>query len=388
MHVFLDLRTLNLLPSASRFYLLALLDAIFPTLREGDRLTVLRGEGDQFPFRRIDHPAIVYCTMFAPARSARGEHELDRIAAIERPDVYWSADPLIRPPMGLKGKELIIAFSVETLALFKENVSPSWWKRSRAARRARHIWASAHAFFCPSHAFEVLFVAQQGLSVRRRTVVVPNGVHPIFRRHTEEEILTVRRRWLLPKRYVLMAGSSQDAESLKTPLQALAMSEEVSTITCVILGDESLQELLRETIRECHLEGLVRFLDEAKLSYADRSAIYSGAIVTFDPIQDYAYRATVLRSLACGTPVICAATPESEELYGNAVLRVHPTDPAEWGKAYTTLMLSNVLRERQIARGEARVVERTWTATAKLSMHLLRAIVEGRAPRTLSKLLV
>ncbi len=366
---------------------MALLDSIFPALRDGDCITVLKQAGHPFPLRQIEHESIRYLDAECKARRHAGRMELNEIVQMLRPDIYWSADPYVHFPSPLKGKKLYNVLSLETLPPFIDMADASWRERLKWLWTAHPQLLQADALFCPNHALAVAYVAHLGLKTRRKTVVVPNGIHPIFRHHTDEEILEVRRTWLIPKRYVLLVGDTHNLDALEIPLQALARSEEVSSMTCVILGDADLAEELKETIRECHLEGMVRFLDENALSHAEISAIYSGALITFEPMQTADYRPTVLRSMACGTPVICAAGALSEELYGNAVLRVHPTDVSEWLKAYTALVLSTVLRERQIARGDKYVTTCTWTATAKMSMHVLRAMFEARTDGPLSKAL-
>ncbi len=387
MHVFLDLRTLHRLPSASRAYLLALLDSIFPALREGDALTVLKLAGEPLPIRLIEHERIRYQEMQYKARRRRGRKELNALVQALEPDFYWSADPYVRFPVTSRGGKLRNVLSLESLPPFIDMAEASWRERLKWLWRAHPQLQAADALLCPNHALAVAYVAHLGLKTRRKTVVVPNGVHPIFRHHSEEEILNVRRTWLIPKRYVLMVGSSRNVDALEIPLKALARCEDVSPTTCVIIGDEALPEKLKEIIRDCHLEGMVRFLNESVLSLAELSAIYSGALVTLEPMQTADYRPTILRSMACGTPVICAAGALSKELYGNAILGVHPTDTSEWAKAYTALVLSTVLRERQIERGNKRVAENTWTATAKLSLHVLRAMYEQRVSGALSKVL-
>ncbi len=350
-------------------------------------MTILKLAGEPFPLRQIEHASIQYIDAECKARRRSGRYELMALVEALRPDVYWSADPYIRFPPPPPGKPLYPVLSLETLPPFLDNADGGWRKKLHWHWKAQAQLVQAQAIICPNHMLAVAYVAHLGLRSRHKTVVVPNGVHPIFRRHTEEEILEVRRKWLIPKRYVLLVGDARNADALAIPLGALARSEEVSSMACVVLGDAGLPEALRETIRDCHLEGMVRFLDAETVPVADVSTIYSGALVTFDPMQSAEYRPTVLQSMACGTPVICAAGALSEELYGNAVLRVHPTDTNEWAQVYTALVLSTVLRERQIARGAAYVAERTWTATAKISFHLLRALVEKRFEGSLSKVL-
>ena len=124
--------------------------------------------------------------------------------------------------------------------------------------------------------------------------------------------------------------------------------------------------------------GQRRFINAAAIPPEDLSALYSGAVATFEPAYGADYRPSILRSMACGTPVICAADAANGELYGNAALRVHPTDPAEWARAFVSLTLSAPLRERLVARGEACAAERSWGATARASFAIAAELCKRR----------
>ena len=78
--------------------------------------------------------------------------------------------------------------------------------------------------------------------------------------------------------------------------------------------------------------------------------------------------------MASGTPVVCAASPANEDLYGQAVLRIHPTDAREWISAFTTLTLSTALRDRQIAKGFDLVNAYTSTTMAKATFSFARLL--------------
>lgn len=377
MHVLFDLRTLSQLPIATRYYLAAIVDSLLPAIEENDRVTILFDTRFQSPFPRLEHPAVTYYTPTHAARRKGGHAELNALVRRDCPDVYWSADPLIRPPTSPSGKHIKIIFAVEELLHFTHQRAFPWRERLRWRFQAAHRLLSADAIVCPSHALRVHLVAHVGLRLRRRTHIIPNGVLPIFRQHTDEEISDVRRKWLVPKRYVLMIEQAGAVDYLETPLKALALSDDVASFTCIIIGRPELPELLRETIRDGHLEGMIRFIDSTKMKIGDLSVLYSGASVMFDPSQRADYRPAMLQAMACGTPIICAASNANKELYGNAVLVVHPTDPAEWSQAFIDLTLSSVLRERLQTRSLACANRFTWTSTVKQSFMLARTLLEA-----------
>lgn len=374
MHVLFDLRTLTRLPMATRYYLAAIVDSLLPALGEADRVTILFHRDLHFPFPRIEHPSVTYRTLKYAARGNRGHAELHALIRSDCPDVYWSGDPLIRPPAPPPGRRIRTVFAVEELLHFTHKRIFSWRERIQWRLHAAHRLLSADAIVCPSHALRVRLITHIGLRLRHRIHVIPNGVLPIFRPHSDDEILDIRRKWLVPKRYLLMVEQAGADDCLETPLKALALSYDASSITCVIVGRPELPDRLRETIRDGHLEGLVRFIDSTQLPISDLSALYSGAAVMFDPSRRADYRPAMLQAMACGTPVICAASSANKELYGNAALVVHPTDPAEWSAAFIDLMLSSTLRDRLRQRGEACARQFTWTSTAKASFALARSL--------------
>ena len=376
VHILFDLRTLGILTPPARVYLLALVDGLLPALLEGNRATVALPPDEPFPLQRIEHPNIAYRTLAHPARSRQGAHELAALVRETRPGVYWGADPTVAAPATpWRRRRLRVVYAFQTLTRPSANGLIRWVARSWRQLTVYRRILLADALVCPSHALAVRLVARLGLRARRRARVIRNGVHPLFRRHTEEEILAARRAWLVPRRYVMMAGHSVFAKDLAVPLRALGQNEEVSSVTCVIVGDARLPAALRETIRDCHLEGMVRFIDAAAISLEALSALYSGAVATFEPANGAEYRPAILRSMACGTPVICGADAANNELYGNAALRVHPTDPTEWSRAFVSLSLSAPLRERLTARGEACAAERSWGAAARATYGVARELV-------------
>lgn len=376
VHILFDLRTIGSLTPPARVYLLALVDGLLPALLEGNRATVALPQGMAFPLQRIEHPNIAYRTLACPARTRQGVRELAALVRQSRPDIYWGADPTVpMPATPWRRRRLRVAYAFQTLTRPSPNGLIRWVARSwRRLTVYRRIW-QADASVCPSHALAVRLVARLGLRARRRVRVILNGVHPLFRRHSADEILMARRAWRVPQRYVMLAGHSSFAKDLAVPLQALGQNEEVSSVTCVVVGDARLPAALRETIRDCHLEGMVRFIDAAAISPEALSALYSGAVATFEPASGAEYRPAILRSMACGTPVICGADAANGELYGNAALRVHPTDPAEWSRAFVSLSLSAPLRERLTTRGAACAAARSWEAAARATYGVARELV-------------
>ncbi|MEG1479962.1 MAG: glycosyltransferase [Kiritimatiellia bacterium] len=374
MHVLFDLRTLDNVTVPVRTYLTALVDSLVPALGEADRVTLLFAE-NPLPFTPIKHRSVRYRFARWSGRSIAGARELRATVNALHPDVYWSADPLLRVPVPLRGKKLKVVFAVQDLRHFTDANRFSRFERFRWWLIAQRQLIAADALVCPSHALSVRLIAQLGLRVRKHVHVILNGIHPAYRMHSEIEISEVRRRYLVPQKYTMIVNRADGTHNLATPLKALAENEEVPSMPLVIVGDGHATTALRNVIRSCHLEGLVRFIDDT-LPAADLSALYSGAQVTFEPTLRNEYLPAILQSMASGTPVICCGTEANEELFGAAALRIHPTNVAEWRKAFTALMVSTVLRDRLIARGSACAMAHTWTSSARASFALALELVK------------
>ena len=357
---------------SANIYLADMVDAFLPALQDGDRVTILLGATTLLPWEPIEHPAVHYLVAHEEPGTRAATAELTELLQDAQPEIWWSADTTLPPPKLKQPFKLV--YAVEDLQVLFGNQKGGFWKRLREKRLALQHLLKADAIICPNKAVSTRLVHAIGIGARHKTFVIPNGIPPVFRSHAPEEIVQMRRKLLIPQRYVLLNGSSSSADCLTPVLEALGASEEISSITCVILGDAKLPNTLREVIRDCHLEGMIRFLNVAKLEIAEIAALYSGASILFEPSQTIAYFPSILRAMASGTPVVCAASPANEDLYGQAVLRIHPTDAREWISAFTTLTLSTALRDRQIAKGFDLVNAYTSTTMAKATFSFARLL--------------
>lgn len=374
MHILFDLRTYKKLSMSAGIYLADMVDAFLPALQEGDQVTILMALKSYLPWEQIEHPAVHYLFARETPCTAAGRKELNAIVQRIHPDLWWTADAALTPPAKTRRHTVKSVFAIEDFRHLYGSAHGSglgkWWQR----RRARQHLLKADAIVCPNKAIAAHLAHRLGIALRHRLVMIPSGIHPVFRVHQPDEILQMRRKWLIPQRYLLMVSTSVTAHYLTPVLEALGTNTEVSSIHCVILGDTKLPNTLRETIRDCHLNGLVRFIDNEKLSPAELSALYSGAFLLFEPSQDVAYQPSILRAMACGTPVICAACAANEDVFKQAVLRVHPTDTREWSQALSTFTLSAILYERQVQRGLAFAATATSTTMAKTSFAFARRL--------------
>ncbi len=367
MHIFFDARTIDASTKGLSLYARSLFEVFVTLLEETDTITILVRETAFIPPDH-SHPQVEYLKTIHPARSLKGRRELLRAAALHHPNLYWSPDPLI-PVNGLRPRRILTlhdlaAHARPELLTLRERLRWRWVGDPQIRRASRVI--------CPTHVLRHACAAAFGNAVAKRSTVIYNGVHESFRPCSEAEVRPVRQRLLLPKKYFLFIGQDTPWRNFDTLLNALAAGDDSTAIPLIVAGAGSDTPARRKRVAELQLQDIVRFI--GPVDDPDLPLLYSGAYATLHPATVEGFSQTILQSLACGTPVICSALPENQELFGNAVMQVHPTDRIEWQNALITLAVSAVLRDRLREQGLKRALDFTWRRTARQSLDLCRAL--------------
>ncbi len=359
MHILLDLRSASNDKSPISVYSKALVD---------DFLSIPPDEGMAFsillsptgPKYKTAHPTVkIFHVPDERAMAFLKQHIRKHTI-----DVYWSLDSKLHHPSF--GKQTLIVRSIDTL---EDVVTPHFrgiWRRWHFARWIR----PAGLLIVPSQVLATQLRETFPIAQRIPLHIAPPGVSPTFRQHSESELATVRRAYLLPRKYTIMIAREGCNDNLETPLRALAANTEVPAMPCVIVGAGEATPKIKSLIRAYHLEGMVRFIEDT-LPSATLSTLLSGAQVVFEPTLREGFIPSILFAFASGTPVICAAT-QTNETYGKYLLRVHPTSESEWRKAFTSLMLSTMLRDRLIARGLEFATVQTWRPAGQSLLPLFK----------------
>lgn len=367
MHIFFDARTIDASTKGLSLYARSLFEVFVTLLEETDQITILVQNQAFIPTGQ-NHPRVAFIVMPHLARSFKGRAELLRAAAARKPNLYWSPDPLI-PTTGLRPRRILTLHDLAAhqrpeLLTFRERLRWHWVGDPQIRRATRVI--------CPTHVLRAACAHTFGDAVGKRCAVIYNGVHESFRPCSEAEIHPVRERLLLPKKYFLFIGPDTPVRNFDTLLSALAGGDDSTAIPIIVAGAGSDTPARRKRVAELDLQDLVRFI--GPIDDADLPFVYSGAYATLQPGIAEGFTQTTIQSMACGTPVICSALPENQELFGSAVMHVHPTDRIEWQNALITLAVSAVLRDRLREQGLKRVGEFTWRRTARQSLDLCRAL--------------
>lgn len=371
MHILFDARAAASVPMRMRIYAHALLELFPALLAPEDHVTVLVVAGQLSPmgeaFAGITDKVAYVSTRYAP-RTMRGFYELQRVATEVKPDVYWSVDPLT-PAMHLRVPHLF-ALTDLTIAITPEDFSRKdrflwWFYGCNQLRQARRV-------VCPSHVMQAQCERILGAKVRNKISVVYQGVHQLYQRRGAQEVKNLRAHYRLPEKFLLFVGEDAPHKNLDTVLLALAGNDEISPMPLVVAGYGSDTPARRARVHELGLDRLVRFIGQ--VSREELPVLYSAAWLLLHPSTMESFSQTIVQGMACGVPVLCAASPENEELFGSAVMRIHPSDLLEWRRSLLTLMVSTVLRDRLITAGPELAAKYSWHETARRTLEICNEI--------------
>jgi glycosyltransferase involved in cell wall biosynthesis len=232
------------------------------------------------------------------------------------------------------------------------------WSTRFAARNATHLLADSEATRRDLMEF-------YGAEAEKVTVVYPGGPEGLGR----VDPAPVRARYGLPDEYVLHVGTLQPRKNLIRLMEAVAaVRARRPELGLVLAGRPGW--LAEPILKLARVQAeWVRLLDYVPAT--DLAALYSGARVFAFPSLYEGFGFPILEAMACGAPVVCAATASLPELAGEAALQVDPLDVTALASAIERVLGDGALRAELAARGPAQARRFTWERTARNTLRVL-----------------
>jgi glycosyltransferase involved in cell wall biosynthesis len=243
---------------------------------------------------------------------------------------------------------------------------PEWYSRAYAAwqrrllpaiaRRARRVIAVSE--FSRAELVELLALRPDAVAV------VPGGVDDRF---TPDAGAGSAAAALGLERPYVLCVASQTARKNVAALVPAARALAGDGVEVVVAGGHRPQ-----FAREAGLDGLrmLGYVDDRLLP-----GLYAGAAAFALPSLYEGFGLPVLEAMACGTPVVAAATGALPETCGDAAVLAEP-DGEAFAAALTALLRDRGERDRLRAAGLARAQRFSWAATAGT----VDALLSGGAP--------
>lgn len=206
---------------------------------------------------------------------------------------------------------------------------------------------------------------------RENVVVIPLGVSPLFAPSSEAAMERVRRRYHLPRRYILSVGGLSRRKGSIDLLEAFGQLGDVG-MTLVICGrDGHGAEEAKDSLRALGLRGRVRLLGHIPRD-SDLVPLYSGASAFVQASLYEGFGLAILEAMACGTPVVACRGGAIPEVAETAAMLVNPGEPRRLKSAMEEVLQDEDVRQDLVSRGLRRADEFTWAATARATLDLYR----------------
>lgn len=208
--------------------------------------------------------------------------------------------------------------------------------------------------------------------------VVPYGVDEAYRPVTDEARLeAVRRKYSLPKRFLLSVGVLQPRKNIAGLMRAyeLLPGDLRRDYGLVITGKqgwltENLPELAASAPEGVNFTGYVE--DE------ELPALYSLASCFVYPSLYEGFGLPPVEAMACGTPVVTSNVASLPEVTAGAAVLVDPYDVEELAGAVARVLTDDTLRAELARKGLARAGELTWEKSARALLQVLLSDIGNR----------
>ncbi len=197
---------------------------------------------------------------------------------------------------------------------------------------------------------------------------------------SREQVAQVAAKYGIARPYVLMVaglGTHKNGEGLIRALALLVRSKETSELGVVITGhDYGAGDRVKEAIRYLGLGDRVRL--PGFVPPEDLPALYAGAEVYASPSLFEGFGMTVVEAMAARCPVVVSNRGSLPEIAGGAAVVVDPESPKAIADAIFGIVTNADARKAMIERGQRRVAEFSWEATATTTMGLYEAAANAR----------
>jgi glycosyltransferase involved in cell wall biosynthesis len=209
-----------------------------------------------------------------------------------------------------------------------------------------------------------------------RITVIPNGVDAEMRPMEEKAVAELRRRYQLPEHFVLSLSTLEPRKNLELLLEAYASLVHRGMIghKLVIAGGKGwYYATIFASVERLGLSDRVIF--PGFVPEGDKPLWYSAADLFVYPSLYEGFGLPPLEAMACGTPVVVAATSSLPEVVGDAGLYIDPHDPSDLACTMAALLHDSGRRHKLREAGLEQASRFSWRKTAVQTARLYHRIL-------------
>lgn len=203
------------------------------------------------------------------------------------------------------------------------------------------------------------------------------GVDPVFRPHSEWEVLPVLKAYgLTAGRYSLCVSTLEPRKRIESLLASYEMLPRAlrSHYPLVLAGDTGwLSEGIHARAEKGRSAGWIRCLGFVPRDHLP--AIYAGARAFCYPSIYEGFGLPVLEAMASGVPVLTSNRSSLPEVAGGAAWLVNPDDLDAMKTGICQILEDEDWRSRAVEQGMSRAAEKTWDRCMSETMEVYKRVM-------------
>jgi glycosyltransferase involved in cell wall biosynthesis len=204
--------------------------------------------------------------------------------------------------------------------------------------------------------------------------VIGEGVDNRFKTISNKQLLDrVRKKYHLPKRFILFVGTIEPRKNLPLLLSAFAKIKDKFGIKLIVVGKLGWKyENIFNTASQLKIKN--DFIFTGFVEDNDLPAIYNLAKVFVYPSYYEGFGLPVLEAMACGCPVITSSTSSLSEIVGNAAILINPTNIKDITEVILKIVSNKKLKLELIKQGLKQVKKFNWQNCAKKTLNVYQSL--------------
>jgi glycosyltransferase involved in cell wall biosynthesis len=359
MKIGIDLRPLTKEISGVKIYLTNLLPELF-RLDHKNNYLLWWNSVEPFPLTKLSSRCKIINTNFSN-RWLNLKFQFKKIS-IEKIlqtnlDLFWLPDPR---PIHIDKCKLVTTFHDLSPELFSQFFS--------IKTRIWHQFLNLPKLAQKSH--KILTVSQATANDLQKfwqistdkIQVTHLGVSKKLKPATPTEIAQVRKKYTLPKKFILSLSTLEPRKNLGLLVRALAeLKKETDCPHELIFVGNTNSKIFAKT--KIPRKNFVKFLGQ--IPEQEKSALISASSVLAFPSLYEGFGLPSLEALACGVPVLAAKIPACEEVAGSAAIFADPYNLDAWKIGLEKILTKKKVRQHLIKFGLKRAKNFTWKKCAR-----------------------
>lgn len=207
-----------------------------------------------------------------------------------------------------------------------------------------------------------------------KTITNYNGLnHDIFRPPTKKKIAEFRKKYSLPRVFILSVGIAKKHKNLDFVIQSLMPKWQDGSLKIpLIIGGTNgrLPEYVEKKFGNRKSMDFIRVLP--RLAGEEMPLLYAAAHLLVMPSLLEGFGFPVIESMACGTPVLCSGVTSLPEVGGDAAVYFDPQNPLDFLDRFFELLNNERRREMLIQRGFRQAEKFDWKTHSSRLLNVLQ----------------